>query len=178
MGRLTREYLPEQKGFVMARRLATICLVVLFTLGVASRSVSAQDRRNLKGIDSVFVVVETLPNGASKLGLSETIVQTDVEQKLRLAGLRVVTDQEGENLPGSPYLYVRLIATDPPEAAAIEISLNENATLERNGDFAPAVATWEKILVIANPNGQGVRDKIKDLADEFLNAWLAVNPKK
>jgi hypothetical protein len=160
----------------VTRWLAAISLLAVFTLG--SCSVSAQDRRNLKGIDSVFVVVETLPNGASKLGLSKEIVQTDVEQKLRLAGLRVVTDQEGENLPGSPYLYVRLIATDPPEAAAVEISLNENATLERNSDFAPEVATWEKILVTANPSGQGVRDKIKDLADEFLNDWLAVNPKK
>ncbi len=162
----------------VTRRLAAICVLVAFTLGVASRSISAQDRRNLKGINSVFVVVETLPNGARKLGLSEGIVQTDVEQKLRLAGLRVVTDQEGENLPGSPYLFVRLIATDPPEAAAVEIGLNQNVTLERNGDFAPEVATWEKIHVIANPSGQAVRDKIKDLADEFLNDWLDVNPKK
>lgn len=161
----------------MTRCLA-VCLMVVFILGTASHSVWAQDRRNLKGIDSVFVVVEPLPNGASKLGLSEGIIQTDVEQKLRLAGLRVVTNQEGENLPGSPYLYVRLIATDPPEAVAIDIGLNENATLERNGSFAPEVDTWEKIHVIANPSGQAVRDKIKDLADEFLNDWLAVNPKK
>jgi len=162
----------------VTRRLAAVCVLAVFTLGVASRSVPAQDRRNLKGIDSVFVVVETLPSGASKLGLSEGIVQTDVEQKLRLAGLRVVTNQEGENLPGSPYLDVRLIATDPPEAVAIEISLNENATLARNGDFAPEVETWEKVHVIANPSGQAVRDKSKDLVAEFLNDWLAVNPKK
>ena len=160
----------------MTRWLAAVCFLAV-TLGVASRSVSAQDRRTLKGIDSVFVEVETLPNGASKLGLSEGMVQTDVEQQLRLAGLRVVTNQEGENLPGSPYLDVRLVATDPPEAAAIEISLNQNATLERNSYFAPEVETWVKILVIANPSGQAVRDKIKDLAADFLNDWLAVNPK-
>jgi hypothetical protein len=162
----------------VTRRLAAVGVLALLTLGVASRSVSAQDRRNLKGIDSVFVEVETLPNGASKLGLSEGTVQTDVEEKLRLAGLRVVTDREGENLPGSPYLDVRLIATDPPEAAAIEISLNQNATLERNSAFAPEVETWDKIHVIANPSGQAVRDKIKDSVDEFLDDWLAVNPKK
>jgi hypothetical protein len=162
----------------VTRRLAAVCVLAVLTLGVASRSVSAQDRRTLKAIDSVFVEVETLPNGASKLGLSEGSVQTDVEQQLRLAGLRVVTNQEGENLPGSPYLDVRLIATDPPEAAAIEISLNQNATLEHNGDFAPEVPTWVKVLVMANPSGQAVRDKIKDLAAEFLNDWLAANPKK
>ena len=162
----------------MTRRLAAVCVLAVVTLGVASRSVSAQDRRNLKGIDSVFVEVETLPNGASKLGLSEGIIQTDVEQKLRLAGLRVVTNQEGENVPGSPYLDVRLVATDPPEAAAIEISLNQNVTLERNSAFAPEVETWAKILVIANPSGQSVRDKIQDLAADFLNDWLSVNPKQ
>jgi hypothetical protein len=162
----------------VTRRLAAICVFAVLTFGVMSPSVSAQDRRNLKGIDGLFVEVETLPNSASKLGLSEGILQTDVEQKLRLAGVRVVTNQEGANLPGSPYLYVRLIATDPPEAVAVEIGLNQNATLERNGDFAPEVATWEKILVIANPSGQSVRDNIKDLTDDFLNDWLAVNPKK
>ena len=162
----------------MTRWLAAVCVLAVLTLGVASRSVSAQDRRTLKAMDSVFVEVETLPNGASKLGLSEGSVQTDVEQQLRLAGLRVITNQEGENLPGSPYLDVRLIATDPPEAAAIEISLNQNATLERNGEFAPEVPTWVKVHVIANPSGQAVRDKIKDLATEFLNDWMAVNPKK
>jgi hypothetical protein len=162
----------------VTRRLAAICVAVAFTLGVASRSISAQDRRNLKGITAVCVVVENLPDGAKKLGLSEETLESDVELKLRPAGLRVVTDQECTNLPGSPYLYVRLTATDPPEAAAIEISLNQNATLERNGDFAPEVDTWEKIHVIANPSGQAVRDKINDLADEFLNDWLSVNPKK
>ena len=162
----------------MTRRLAAVCVLAVVTFGVASRSVSAQDRRNLKGIDGVFVEVETLPNGASKLGLSEGMIQTDVEQKLRLAGLRVVTNQEGENLPGSPYLDVRLVATDPPEAAAIEISLNQNVTLERNSAFAPEVETWAKILVIANPSGQSVRDKIEDLAADFLSDWLSVNPKQ
>ena len=162
----------------MTRRLAAVCVLAVVTFGVASRSVSAQDRRNLKGIDGVFVEVETLPSGASKLGLSEGMIQTDVEQKLRLAGLRVVTNQEGENLPGSPYLDVRLVATDPPEAAAMEISLNQNVTLERNSAFAPEVETWAKILVIANPSGQSVRDKIQDLAADFSNDWLSVNPKQ
>jgi len=42
------------------------------------------------------------------------------------------------------------------------------------------VPTWTTGLTgtTGNLNIRGVRDHIKDLVDQFINAYLAVNPKK
>jgi len=109
----------------MTRRLTTVCLMTLFLLGVNSPSVSAQgdDPRtlSLKGISAVFVLVEDLPEGA-RLGLTDETIQTDVELKLRLAGIRVVTREESFKQPGSPLFYVRVNLSDQARAASIEVS--------------------------------------------------------
>lgn len=164
----------------MTRWVAAISLLAAFTLGAASRSIPAISNRqqaSLTGINSIFVLVERLPNGAKKLALSEEIIQTDVELKLRLAGLRVVTMAESVNLPGSPYLYVNLNVTSGAEAASIDISLHQDATLQRNGQRAGGVGTWTNEMLIANPSVQGIRNSVKDVTDKFLNDWLAANPK-
>lgn len=164
----------------MTKRLATMCLVAMFLIGLAAPSVRAQDTfaATLKGISAVFVLVESLPDGAKVLNLTKDTIQTDVELKLRLAGMRVASQQEGEKLSGSPHLYVQINLTDSAQAASIDVELDQNATLELNGQFAPAVATWSKGILIASPTAQGIRDGVKDRIDQFLNAWLSVNPKK
>ena len=166
----------------MTRRLATICFVTIILIGFSSPSVQSQDtvrtRTTLKGVSAVCVLVETLPEGATILGLTKESIQTDVELKLRLAGMRVVTEKAVEQLPGMPSLYVNLIVTDTAKAAYIEVELDQNVRLDRNDQLAIGVATWEMGTVFANPNAQVIRDKIKDIVDQFLNAWLSVNPKK
>jgi hypothetical protein len=84
----------------------------MFLIGVAAPSVRAQDvfAKTLKGISAVYVVVESLPDGAKALNLTIDSIQNDVELKLRLAGMRVLSQQEGESLPGAPHVYVVLPA--------------------------------------------------------------------
>jgi hypothetical protein len=165
----------------VTRWLATISLLAMFIIGVASHSILASDkygRATLKGITDVFVLVEEFPDGAKKLGLSDDSVRTDVELKLRLAGLRVVTAEKGYKLPGAPHLYVNVNVTDSADAASVDIALNQNAKLERDGQFAIGITTWTTGVVISHPNAQGIRDYVKDMTDKFLNDWLAANPKK
>ena len=44
----------------------------------------------LVGIAAVDILIERLPKGADKLGLTKESIRTDVELKLRLAGIRVI----------------------------------------------------------------------------------------
>jgi len=158
--------------------------MIVFVIGVGSPSVPAQSgefsNATLKGISTVYVLVESLSNGAKGLGLSKDIIQTDAELKLRLAGIRVVTQKESRTfkIPGSPHIYINVTSTDSAMAASIHVELGQNVQLERNGEFAPGVTTWSTGYLFLNPNAQAIRDKIKDKVDEFLNAWLSVNPKK
>jgi hypothetical protein len=166
----------------MTQRLATICLMTMFLIGVRSPSIQAQDndfsRATLKGISAVFVEIEPLPDSGKTLGLTAETIQTDVELKLRLAGIRVVTPEEGYKLPGSPYVYVILTLTPNANAAYINVQLVQNVLLERNGEHVYGVPTWDTGYIMPVPTSQRIRDTIKDKVDVFLNAWLSVNPKK
>jgi hypothetical protein len=168
----------------MPARLATICLTMVFLVGISSPTVRAQDsestRATLKGITAVYVVVEELRDSAKVLGLTKDAIRTDVELKLRLAGIRVVeTTEEWAKLTGSPFLYVNVNVLDgSARVANVEVELDQDALLARNGEFASGVTTWSAGGVLVNPDVQYIRDRIKDAVDKFLNAWLSVNPKK
>jgi len=159
----------------------TACFMTMFLIAVSSLSAQAQNSKHsiasLKSISTLFVVVEQLPDGAKVLSLTAETIQTDVELKLRLAGLRVVTPEAGVKLPGSPYVYVELNLTDNAQAASVAIELRQNARLEPNGQFVLGVTTWNVGDIIWKPTAQGIRDNIKDGVDLFLNAWSSVNPK-
>jgi hypothetical protein len=166
----------------MTRRLATIWLTTVLLIGVGSPSMGAQvadvATPTLKGISALNVRIADLSEDAKVLGLTKDAIQTDVELKLRLAGMRVVTMEEDFNLPGTPFLYINVNLTDTTKAGHIEVELRQNAQLERNGQLALAVTTWRTGGIFANTTAQHIRDSIKDSVDEFLNAWLSVNPKK
>jgi hypothetical protein len=166
----------------MTRRLATVCLMTVFSIRISPPSVSAQDsertRRSLKDISALQVLVEDLPDGAKLLGLTGGSIQTDVELKLRLAGMRVVTSEEVFKIPGMPMLYVHVAVSKNGKASFTAVELQQNVLLERNSQSQVGVTTWDVSGIGLNLDAQDIRDQIKDYVDKFLNAWLSVNPKK
>jgi hypothetical protein len=166
----------------MTSRLAMMCLMAIFLIGVGYPSVQAQDsgaaRATLKGISAVYVVVEELSDSAKALGLTAGGIQTDVELKLVLAGLNVVTREEGQKIPGRPFIYIRITVTKSAEAAYVAVELDETAQLERNNQRTFRVTTWDTGTISAHPTAQIIREVVKDDVAEFLNDWLSVNPKK
>jgi hypothetical protein len=118
----------------MTRRLATTCLMTMLLLGFSAPPLPAQsDFENviLKGISSIFVLVEDLPSGASALGLTRDAIQTDVDLKLLLAGMPVVTPEDGTKLPGEPYLWVQVTVTGESQAANIAVAVRQDVRLEQ-----------------------------------------------
>lgn len=166
----------------MMKQLAILCFMAMLLIGADSASVQAQDRNpftlTLTGISAVFVVIEQLPDSAKAIGLTKEMIQTDVELKLRLAGMDVKTPEEGKKLLGRPFVFVAISMTDYAKAASVTVELDQDTVLSRNGAYAPSAQTWTTGFVIANPDAQTVRSTTKDLIDQFLNAWLSVNPKK
>ena len=64
-----------------------------------------------------------------------------------------MTAAEILTIPGSPSLYVN-VATLAPQAASVQVQLDQNAHLERNAEFAPGVAPGGGLPV--NTNGGGL----------------------
>ena len=165
----------------MTKRLAVACVLpclIAFAVvnGVLpSAAAQSQTPYSLQGLSSICVLVEDLPDGASLHGLTPKMIQSDVEQRLRLAGLHVITAEESYRMPGSPYLHVQLSLADRARAANVDVELDQGALLMRNGEVLPSVITWRRSALLAKPTVQTIRDAVKERVDTFLNAWIAAN---
>ena len=77
----------------MRRIILVVALVMVFSLAGMSSSAFAGDdklaRETLKGINGVHVVVGVLNIDLEQVGLSKSQIRTDIELKLRLAGIKV-----------------------------------------------------------------------------------------
>ena len=162
------------------KKAPVVSLVILIGVALMPQTTAAQGHAattSLTGINTLFVLVEDLPDGAKKLGLAPLALQTDAELKLRLAGLRVITEQESLKVPGGPYLYVDVAATASGDAVFVAVEVHQDATLELNHKVVAGVTTWQRGAVFKYPKAQDIRDDVKDFIDQFLNDWLTANPK-
>jgi len=157
-------------------------MVLLVLVMAASPAVARNDERTretLKGLTGVAVLVEGMPEDAKRAGFDKAVFQTDVELKLRMAGIKIVTEQEEPDSPGHPYLYVNVDAlhkgTGQIHAYRIDVGLRQLVRLDRNGSLAIA-QTWSNGMV-GFGDLQAARGKLSDHLDIFVNAWLSVNPK-
>lgn len=172
-------------GFARRFGLPALCLTSVLSLGLATFLTSSQKAfaqneggPSLSGLSAVFVLVEDLPDGTKLRGLSKNEIQSEVERRLHVAGLRVVSAEESARLPGGPYLYVKVNLVDHGHAASVDVQLTQGALLVRNGQFMPSTITWSRSALLSKPTAQNIRDAVNDRVDAFVIAWLAVNPQR
>ena len=107
-----------------------------------------------------------------QLGLTKELLRTDVEIKLRIAGIKVSDES-------APFLYVNVnIAYVGNEIyfLTINIEFHQPVYLRRNS-FATFGSTWSSEGFGPAHQSDGVRKKLEDYMDIFINAYLSVNPK-
>ena len=139
-------------------------------------------RPSLRGLREIFVVTENLSDEAVKDGLSKDQIQTDVGLKLRMAGIKVISKEESSLTSGYPFLFVTVNAMRHRSglfAIGIRVSLEQDVYLVRNPKVSLSTSTWsvEGVYIVGETNIMQVREKIKDLVDDFINDYLAENPK-
>lgn len=100
------------------RRALWLMAVVLVAATAATAIDSKDGRETLRGLKGVYVLVEHLNPEAERDGLDKTTIQTDVELKLRQAGIQVLTGTEWLAEPGAPCLLVQA-GTLPPNGGAL-----------------------------------------------------------
>ena len=170
------------------RLLTTVAVLWVWGLCVCGGSAQTEmDRKSLRGLKGIAVVVEALQPDAERDGLHKDQIKTDVELKLRQAGIRVLTTEESFKTPGSPYLYVNLNTTKndvlygafSTYAFSIQVALKQDVTLTRDSDLKGSAPTWEThtLGIVGATNLQDTRRVLGDLLDRFSNDYLAENPK-
>lgn len=166
--------------------LLLICSTCLLLGGLTLNSVLGQgdgqdvSRDSMRGLKGVRVVVEPLGVDAEKAGLEQATLQTDIELKLRQAGVPVLVKDEAFNTPLDSYLRVKIMFVKGrlwTSAYSISLQLSQPAKLA-NGSTCFAV-TWTKgeLGMISAGKIAGLRKNVSDLTDIFLNDFLAVNPR-
>jgi hypothetical protein len=158
-----------------------LALIVMLLLLPGTSHALTDEQKVLVGLKGVHVLVEEMNPKAERLGLNKPKIKTDVELRLRKAGIRVLTEKEQFEMPGGPALYVNINSYFPPNIAivafSIDIELMEWVTLASG--FKALGAIWR-----TRPVGIGRKDEMKeirgfigDAVDRFINDYLAANPK-
>ena len=136
----------------------------------------------LRGVTAVMVVADSLPEGATRAGLFASQLQTDVELRLREAGITILSPASA---PGSPVLYVQASLTGGESgliAYNAHLTFGEAVRLARVPTVLTFGTTWEGPRVLGYASVQHVAEQVRkavnDQVSAFLNAWLAVNPRK
>jgi hypothetical protein len=126
----------------------------------------------LKGLKSMFVLVEDLPQKATGIGLTTERIKTATELKLRGEGLSVPNYSYED-----PYLHISINVVF--QAFSVEVSLRENVVLKRDKSTNCRAATWlNSVTGVHSNNPNYIIDGLQVILDSFLRDYYKANPKK
>jgi len=138
----------------------------------------------LRGLQGVGVLVEQLPPEVENEGLRRNQIQAEVESKLRMAGIKVLTKEECAKMPGEPYLYINLnINITKTESDiypySIDVMLIQKVFLLRDPEKNTYTMTWSTggIGSIDKQILAQLRESVMNVVDVFIHAYLTENPK-
>jgi len=176
---------------------------LLFLLACWSRVKSAlsdakdrsKEREVLKGLHGVAIIVEDLASEAARPGLTKDKLQTEVESRLRKAGIPVLTEEQNSRAnPSMPFLYITLetVRSNPQlsdiSAFSIHVQLNEVVALLRGKSppdaprrlaVAPTYTAAQAVVLAGDDTVVDiVRQTVADAVDVFRGDYLAANPKE
>ncbi len=157
--------------------------VLILICGNAYAQDIEQTRNALRGLSGVYVMPENpLEEDAIRGGLSQDNIRAEVEQKLRLAGIRVLSKEEWEQEQGRPYLQVWPKVLKGGVLGGymyhITVEFKQYVSLVRSPSVQVFGATWSTEHMGYTPELRDIRDRMKDRIDKFIDAYLSVNPKK
>jgi hypothetical protein len=144
------------------------------------------ERVTLAGLTGVHVVVDEVGPEAERLGLTRSALQAEVEQRVRQAGLRVLTPGDAMASAGRPTLHLRVTmlksqGVPPVHFYSIDLALRQQIRLARDRAIESFAVTWSdnRDLGGVEPTRISVvRDAVRARVDQFLQAWQTVNPER
>ena len=148
--------------------------IVIFLLPFPSSAQLLDQRETLRGINAIDVVVEDLIEASSGTGVTVENIKTDVEVKLRSAGILIIRDS-------FKHLYVNvniMKISESQYAYTTDIEFRQFAQLiNRNNKKTSIVTTWETggMGIVGSARTRGIREAVGDYVDIFINDFLTVN---
>jgi hypothetical protein len=113
------------------------------------------------------------------------MLQTDTELRLRQSGIRVLDQSELAAAPGVPILTLQIVLLRLSTVSGLyafdaHLDLEQSVQLTRDGTKRLSAVTWSTtgtIGVVGTNQLSSLRETARDLIDQFVNDYLAANPK-
>jgi hypothetical protein len=177
--------------------------ILLFLGSFCQADDSARDRATLRGIQSIIVKVHPLAAEwraeLEMVGLSESVLQSSIEQQLQKAGIQVLAEEDANQTAFEGYLNVRLQFADYEPAKKTFLSLDdkqekiEKADTKKKYTYAIRLNLRQLVALKRDPSAYvfsitwqsesvGVRrlalikDHLKTQVDVFIEAYASENP--
>lgn len=146
----------------------------------AMAHLSAAERELLRGLDGFRLTVDRIRPDIERDGLFRSTLREDMEFRLRMGGVRVLSEEEAEKKPDAPclYLYVDALKCSLGYVYKVRLALMEPVKLVRNNVKVTATILRIPDELGITSNLSEIRDVTGDFVDEFVKAWKTVNPKK
>ena len=172
----------EMKKYWIFAAISAMCLAGVWA---AQTSMELTEKQlSLTEMKALYVFVQGLTEEAKKAGLRSEQIQSDVEDKLKQEGIRVVSEEEGLRLAGSPVLYVNISAHKRKQTAAFvyhaDVGVLQKVALVRDPKIHIMSITWTKGRLGHCPAKAlvtSVRETVGYLMDKFTDDYTAANPK-
>jgi hypothetical protein len=165
----------KKSNFVMG----VVAVILVITCTYAFALIDEEQRQILRGLEGVHIVVKRLKPEIELDGLYRSTLETDAELTLRMGGIKVLSEEESLQTPGTPDLSLKVNALKCSSGYVynVGLSLEEKVTLTRNSVpiSAATLRIWEQLGIA--PRLSDIRDAVKALLEEFVKAWQAANQK-
>jgi hypothetical protein len=163
------------------KKFIFICVLfgaILVVFGDAFAFTQEKMKEILQGLGGIHLVVERLRPEIERDGLYGNTLESDMELTLRMAGIKILSEEEFLQSPGAPclYLYVDALKYADGYVYKIHLSLGERVSILRKQlEVRGVTVSLNDQLGLTHDLAQ-IREEAKDLVDEFSKAWLAANP--
>lgn len=168
----------------MGRLTGPIAGVLVLLGGLPAPALDTPNERvTLSGLTGVHVVVNEMSAEAAREGLTRSSLQAELEDRLRQAGLRVLTATEALASVGRPTLELRVNLLPSGEAPqlyvySVDLALRQHIRLTRDRTVESYAITWSEtrqVGVVGAGHLSVVRDAVRAKVKEFITAWQTVN---
>jgi len=160
---------------------AMFLIISLWSSQIHAGNTAQQGVSSLSGFKGVGVVIEDIDPAIEREGFTAGQIHKDVEEKLRTAGIKILSETELTKSPGMPYLYVNIFTFKDEDIYAyhITLELKQMVSLVRKAAVKQSVATW-KISGGGTVGAQKlptIRTAVGEYINAFIKAYFAANPK-
>lgn len=153
-----------------------------FVLTAGSAEQLTDKQQSLSEIKALHVFVQGLTPETDKAGLTREKIETKVRNKLKELGVKIVSEEEGAELAGSPVLYVKVTARRRKRLSAfifhVELGLLQKVSLVREPRIRAMSITWNKGSLgycSGNAFAEAIEGVVGDLVEKFGSDYSAAN---